>query len=171
MAFPLTQNLTQSSKHYCLFNLAPMTSLSRFLPTLTFCFYIRDSLLFYHRHRDSQLSVLTICFLYLVCRDPQPGHSLICLVTNSMLLSQRDLHDNFIINSISIPRLSLFSFSTLFFLVLYCMDLNYHITYSFIHFQSLLRRYAFHEGKDFVLFALFTFAVFISPEPRKLSVL
>lgn len=172
IAFPLTQNLTQCSNHSCLFRLAPLTSLSCFLPTLSFCFCLIASLRFFPHTRSSQLSVLTVCFLHLACRDPQPGHSLNCLVANPMLLSQRDLPDNLIINSTpQIPRLSVFSFSTLYFIVLHCMDQNYHITYSFVYFPSPLRRHAFHEGKDFALFALFTFAVFTSPELRKLSVL
>lgn len=74
-ASPLTQNLAQCSNHYCLFNLAPMTSPSCFLQetehfALPFCSFLLASSRFFPHTQSSQLSALTACFLCLACRDP-----------------------------------------------------------------------------------------------------
>ena len=69
MASPATQNLTQCSNHYCLFDLAPMTFSSCFLPTLPFCSYLIASSQFFPHTQSSQLSALTVCFFCLACRS------------------------------------------------------------------------------------------------------
>lgn len=149
MASPVPQNLTQCSNHYCLFDLAPMTSPSCFLPTLPFCPYLIASSQFFPHTQSSQLSALTVCFFCLACRDPQPGHSQNCLVSKPMLLSQGDFLANLIINGTpQITRLSAFSSSILYLIVLHRMDQSYRITYLLVYFPYPLRRHAFHERKD-----------------------